>query len=92
MGKDSSVLVRLWQKVFAPRRIPFPFLHVDRSTGRHADTSFKFEAVYEFRDDLADGSLGVRKDDDCLRPREGACGSGASCLCDRSAGSPRSRG
>ncbi len=35
VGKDSSVLVRLCQKAFAPGRILFPLLHVD--------TSYKFE-------------------------------------------------
>jgi sulfate adenylyltransferase subunit 2 len=42
VGKDSSVMVRLAQKAFAPGKIPFPFLHVD--------TSYKFPEMYEFRD------------------------------------------
>lgn len=42
VGKDSSVLVRLAQKAFAPGRIPFPLVHVD--------TSYKFPEMYEFRD------------------------------------------
>jgi len=42
VGKDSSVMVRLAQKAFAPGRIPFPLLHVD--------TSYKFREMYEFRD------------------------------------------
>jgi sulfate adenylyltransferase subunit 2 len=42
VGKDSSVLVRLAQKAFAPGPIPFPFLHVD--------TTFKFPEMIEFRD------------------------------------------
>lgn len=42
VGKDSSVLVRLVQKAFAPGPIPFPLLHVD--------TSYKFAEMYEFRD------------------------------------------
>ena len=29
VGKDSSVMVRLAQKAFAPGPIPFPLLHVD---------------------------------------------------------------
>ena len=29
VGKDSSVMVRLAQKAFAPGRLPFPLLHVD---------------------------------------------------------------
>ena len=42
VGKDSSVMVKLAQKAFAPGRIPFPLLHVD--------TGYKFEEMYEFRD------------------------------------------
>ncbi|MCE5326615.1 MAG: sulfate adenylyltransferase subunit CysD [Planctomycetaceae bacterium] len=42
VGKDSSVLVRLAQKAFAPGPIPFPLLHVD--------TTFKFRQMVEFRD------------------------------------------
>jgi sulfate adenylyltransferase subunit 2 len=42
VGKDSSVLLRLAQKAFAPGRIPFPLLHVD--------TEFKFAEMYAFRD------------------------------------------
>jgi len=42
VGKDSSVMVRLAQKAFAPGRIPFPLLHVD--------TGYKFREMYEFRD------------------------------------------
>ena len=42
VGKDSSVMVRLAQKAFAPGPIPFPLLHVD--------TTFKFREMIEFRD------------------------------------------
>jgi sulfate adenylyltransferase subunit 2 len=42
IGKDSSVMVRLAQKAFAPGPLPFPLLHVD--------TTWKFRAMYEFRD------------------------------------------
>ncbi len=42
VGKDSSVMVRLAQKAFAPGRFPFPLLHVD--------TALKFPAMYAFRD------------------------------------------
>src|SRR5260370_27554805 len=41
-GKDSSVMVRLAQKAFAPGPLPFPLLHVD--------TTYKFEEMIEFRD------------------------------------------
>jgi sulfate adenylyltransferase subunit 2 len=42
VGKDSSCLLRLAQKAFAPGPIPFPLLHVD--------TSYKFPEMYAFRD------------------------------------------
>jgi sulfate adenylyltransferase subunit 2 len=42
IGKDSSVLLRLAQKAFAPGRLPFPLLHID--------TTFKFREMIEFRD------------------------------------------
>ena len=42
MGKDSSVMVRLARKAFAPGGFPFPLLHVD--------TTFKFREMIEFRD------------------------------------------
>jgi sulfate adenylyltransferase subunit 2 len=42
IGKDSSVLLRLAQKAFAPGRPPFPLLHVD--------TSYKFQEMIAFRD------------------------------------------
>ena len=42
IGKDSSVLLRLAQKAFAPGRIPFPMMHVD--------TGYKFGEMIEFRD------------------------------------------
>lgn len=43
VGKDSSVLLRLAQKAFAPGPIPFPLLHID--------TGFKFPEMYQFRDE-----------------------------------------
>jgi sulfate adenylyltransferase subunit 2 len=42
VGKDSSVMLRLAQKAFAPGRVPFPLLHVD--------TGMKFPEMYDFRD------------------------------------------
>lgn len=42
VGKDSSVLLRLAEKAFAPGRIPFPLMHVD--------TGYKFGEMIEFRD------------------------------------------
>ena len=45
IGKDSSVLLRLAQKAFAPGPLPFPLLHVD--------TTWKFREMIEFRDAIA---------------------------------------
>ena len=42
VGKDSSVMVRLAQKAFYPKRIPFPLMHID--------TGYKFKEMYSFRD------------------------------------------
>jgi sulfate adenylyltransferase subunit 2 len=42
VGKDSSVMLHLAQKAFAPAKIPFVFLHVD--------TLWKFNEMIEFRD------------------------------------------
>ena len=50
VGKDSSVLLHLAQKAFAPGRIPFPLLHID--------TAFKFPEMYAFRDRVC-AELGV---------------------------------
>ena len=42
IGKDSGVMLHLAMKAFAPGKPPFPLLHVD--------TTWKFRAMYEFRD------------------------------------------
>jgi len=42
VGKDSSVMLRLAQKAFYPRKFPFPLMHID--------TGYKFPEMYEFRD------------------------------------------
>jgi len=42
VGKDSSCMVRLARKAFAPGKLPFPLLHVD--------TGYKFAEMYSFRD------------------------------------------
>jgi sulfate adenylyltransferase subunit 2 len=47
IGKDSSVLLRLSQKAFAPAPIPFPLLHID--------TTYKFPEMVEFRDRTCQG-------------------------------------
>jgi sulfate adenylyltransferase subunit 2 len=46
IGKDSSVMLRLAQKAFAPAPPPFPFLHVD--------TTWKFQEMYAFRARMAE--------------------------------------
>jgi sulfate adenylyltransferase subunit 2 len=45
VGKDSSVLLHLARKAFAPGVIPFPLLHVD--------TTWKFKEMIAFRDQIA---------------------------------------
>ena len=45
VGKDSSVLLHLARKAFAPGKIPFPLLHVD--------TTWKFKEMIAFRDEIA---------------------------------------
>jgi sulfate adenylyltransferase subunit 2 len=42
VGKDSSVLLHLMKKAFAPGNIPMPLLHVD--------TGWKFQEMLSFRD------------------------------------------
>ena len=45
IGKDSAVMLHLALKAFYPARPPFPLLHVD--------TRWKFQAMYELRDQVA---------------------------------------
>jgi sulfate adenylyltransferase subunit 2 len=45
IGKDSSVMLHLARKAFFPGPLPFPLLHVD--------TTWKFRAMYAFRDEVA---------------------------------------
>jgi len=51
IGKDSAVMLHLAVKAFYPAVPPFPLLHVD--------TTWKFRAMYEFRDAMAQ-KLGMR--------------------------------
>jgi len=44
IGKDSSVMLRLAQKAFAPGKIPFPLMHVD--------TTWKFKEMIEYREKI----------------------------------------
>ncbi len=46
VGKDSAVMLHLARKAFAPSPPPFPLLHID--------TRWKFRAMYEFRDRMAE--------------------------------------
>ena len=48
LGKDSSVMLHLARKAFYPSPPPFPLLHVD--------TRWKFQAMYRFRDLIAQES------------------------------------
>jgi len=61
IGKDSSVMLHLARKAFYPTKPPFPLVHVD--------TTWKFSAMYQFRDDTA-AELGmelvVYQNPDCV--------------------------
>ncbi|MEC9068401.1 MAG: sulfate adenylyltransferase subunit CysD [Pseudomonadota bacterium] len=46
VGKDSAVMLHLARKAFHPSPPPFPLLHVD--------TTWKFTAMYEMRDRMAE--------------------------------------
>lgn len=45
IGKDSSVMLHLALKAFAPGKLPFPLMHVD--------TTWKFKEMIKFRDEMA---------------------------------------
>ncbi|WP_219930881.1 sulfate adenylyltransferase subunit CysD [Vibrio albus] len=51
VGKDSSVMLHLAKKAFAPGVPPFPLMHVD--------TTWKFKEMIEFRDHMAE-KLGMK--------------------------------
>jgi sulfate adenylyltransferase subunit 2 len=62
IGKDSSVMLHLALKAFYPSKPPFPLLHVD--------TTWKFRAMYDFRDSVAAGlglELLVYQNPECIR-------------------------
>ena len=50
IGKDSTVMLHLARKAFAPGRIPFPLLHID--------SNWEFREMIEFRDRIT-RELGV---------------------------------
>jgi sulfate adenylyltransferase subunit 2 len=61
VGKDSSVMLHLARKAFHPSPPPFPLMHVD--------TTWKFQAMYEFRARMAEESgmeLIVYQNPDCV--------------------------
>jgi len=45
IGKDSSAMLHIAQKAFAPAKPPFPLLHID--------TTWKFHEMIAFRDEMA---------------------------------------
>ena len=45
IGKDSSVMVRLAEKAFAPGKVPFPLMHID--------SKWKFKEMIDFREQYA---------------------------------------
>jgi sulfate adenylyltransferase subunit 2 len=61
VGKDSGAMLHLAAKAFYPSVPPFPLLHVD--------TTWKFRAMYEFRDQMAEKvgmELLVYQNPDCI--------------------------
>jgi len=61
IGKDSSVMLHLAAKAFHPSTPPFPLLHVD--------TTWKFQAMYEFRSKMAERygmELLVHQNPECI--------------------------
>lgn len=61
IGKDSSVMVHLAMKAFFPSKPPFPLVHVD--------TTWKFSAMYAFREATAQRlglDLVVHKNPECV--------------------------
>ena len=61
VGKDSSVMLHLARKAFYPATPPFPLLHVD--------TTWKFRAMYAFREHAAAASgmdLLIHVNPDCI--------------------------
>jgi sulfate adenylyltransferase subunit 2 len=73
IGKDSTVLLHLLRKAFAPARAPIPLLHVD--------TTWKFRDMIAFRDRVAaepDLDLRVHVNPDGLRDGIGPVSHGAN--------------
>ena len=73
IGKDSSVLLHLARKAFAPAPLPMPLLHVD--------TGWKFREMIAFRDRVAaapDVRMLVHVNEDGMRQGIGPISHGAS--------------
>ncbi|MCW5701007.1 MAG: sulfate adenylyltransferase subunit CysD [Bradyrhizobium sp.] len=73
IGKDSSVMLHLALKAFAPSKLPFPLLHVD--------TTWKFREMIAFRDETAKRlgvDLQVYTNEDGVRRGVSPVASGAS--------------
>ncbi|THD11589.1 sulfate adenylyltransferase subunit CysD [Metallibacterium scheffleri] len=73
IGKDSSVLLHLARKAFAPAPLPMPLLHVD--------TGWKFREMIAFRDRVAaapDVRMLVHTNEDGVRQGIGPISHGAS--------------
>jgi sulfate adenylyltransferase subunit 2 len=73
IGKDSTVLLHLLRKAFAPARPPIPLLHVD--------TTWKFREMIAFRDAVAargDVDLRVHVNQDGVRQGVGPVSHGAN--------------
>jgi len=73
IGKDSSVMLHLARKAFAPGPLPFPLMHVD--------TTWKFREMMTFRDQtVADLGLNliVHINEDGVRQRIGPVSHGSS--------------
>ncbi|MEG2758837.1 MAG: sulfate adenylyltransferase subunit CysD, partial [Rikenellaceae bacterium] len=51
-GKDSSVMLRLAEKAFAPGKPPFPLMHIDSKWKFHEMIEFREKDVKEFGWDL----------------------------------------
>lgn len=45
IGKDSSVMLKLFEKAFYPQKIPVKFMHID--------TGWKFKEMYEFKEQIS---------------------------------------
>src|SRR6185436_15153397 len=74
IGKDSSVLVRLAIKAFAPAKVPFPLMHIDtfdHGSEKYTDvmkTQALKQALSKYQFDAAFG--GARRDEEKSRAKK----------------------